>query len=182
MVRRFRPDPVPEGAIAEIVAAIRRGPSAGYAQGISVVIVLDAARRRAIADLAGEAEWVARGKEPWLSVAPVHMVLCVEPERYRSRYSEPDKDAAALRIPWWWVDGGAALTLGLLAAVDVGLAAGFLGAHAVPGLAELLGIPDEVEPLGVLTVGHPAPHGRSGSLRRGRRPPDETVHHETWGR
>lgn len=181
MVRRFRPDPIPEGVIAEITEAIRHGPSAGYAQGVSVIVVVDADRRRAIAEAVGEAAWIARGKDPWLSVAPVHLVLCVEPERYRARYAEPDKDAAALRIPWWWVDGGAALALGLLAAVDAGLAAGFLGAHAMPGLTDLLGIPEGVEPLGVLTVGHPAPDRASGSLQRGRRGTDETVHREIWG-
>lgn len=178
MVRHFRPDPIPEATIEAIVAAIRRGPSAGYAQGVSLVVVTSAERRAAIAALAGEQAWVARGKDPWLSTAPVHLVLCVEPGRYRSRYQEPDKDPAALEVPWWWVDGGAALMLGLLAAVDTGLAAGFLGAHAVPGLDRLLGIPPEVEVVGIITVGLPAPHALSRSLRRGRR--SDGVHREAW--
>jgi nitroreductase len=180
MVRRYRTDPVDPGALERIVEAAHRGPSAGYAQGVSVVVATKAPVKSAIAELAGESEWLQRGYDPWLSVAPVHLVLCVEPEAYRARYAEPGKDPAALDIPWWWVDGGAALVLILQAAVNEGLAAGFLGAHAIPGLHDLLGIPAEVEVVGVVTVGHPLPDRRSSSLDRGPRPAAEVTHREHW--
>jgi len=181
MVRRYRTDPVAPDALERIAAAAHRGPSAGYAQGVSLVVVTDPPTRSAIAGLAGEAEWLGRGYEPWLSAAPVHLVLCVEPETYRDRYAEPGKEPAALDIPWWWVDGGCALMLILQAAVDEGLAAGFLGAHSVPGLHGLLGIPPAVEVVGVVTVGHPLPDSRSSSLDRGPRPAAEVTHRECWG-
>ena len=180
MVRHYTPEPVDPEAAGRIARAALAGPSAGNSQGISVVVVTREDRRLAIARLAGEPDRVARGFDPWLSSAPVHIVLCIEPDRYRSRYAEPDKDRSALDIPWWWVDGGAALGLVLLAAVNEGLAAGFLGAHAVPGLSEHLGLPSNVEPIGVVTVGHPAADRRSSSLERGRRPEDETLRWENW--
>jgi nitroreductase len=68
----------------------------------------------------------------------------------------------------------------LLAAVDEGLAAGFLGSHAVGDLKQELGIPDEVEPIGVVTIGHPAPDRRSGSLARGRKDAADVVRREAW--
>ncbi len=179
MVRRFTADPVDDETIDRIVATIRSGPTAGYAQGVSAVTVTDPEIRSAIAVAGGEPEYLERGFDPWLSVAPVHMVLCVEPERYRRRYAEQDKDAAALQIPWWWVDGGAAMVLGVLAAIDEGLAAGFLGGHSFEGLHALLGIPEEVEIVGILTVGYPAPDRRSRSLRRGRR--DSGSYRDRWG-
>jgi len=179
MVRRYRPDPIDPAALERIARAALRGPSAGYSQGVSVVVVTDPERRAAIAGLGHEADWVARGRAPWLSPAPAHLVLCVEPGAYARRYSQPDKDPAALAVPWWWVDGGAALSLVLLAAVDEGLAAGFLGAHALPGLADLLGLPEGVVPLGVVTVGHPA--GPGARPARGRRPDAEVLHRERWG-
>jgi nitroreductase len=179
MVRRYLPDPLDPAALERIARAALRGPTAGYSQGISLVVVTDAGRRAAIARLADEGAWVARGRQPWLSPAPAHLILCVEPRAYRRRYAEPDKDPAALAVPWWWVDGGAALTLLLLAAVDEGLAAGFLGAHALPGLAELLGLPEGVTPLGVVTVGRPA--GEGGRAPRRRRPDSEVLHAEQWG-
>ena len=179
MVRRYRPEPIDPAALARIARAALRGPTAGHSQGVSVVVVTDAGRRAAIARLAGQEAWVARGRRPWLSPAPAHLVLCVEPAAYHRRYAEPDKDPAALAVPWWWVDGGAALSLLLLAAVDEGLAAGFLGAHALPGLAELLGLPEGVTPLGVVTVGHPAQEEERAPRRR--RPDSELLHGEQWG-
>lgn len=180
MARRYRDDPVDPGAVRRIAEAVRRGPSAGFAQGVSVVVVTDPDRRRAVAALAGEAEWVRRGREPWLSVAPVHLVLCVEPSTYRRRYEERDKEPSALSIPWWWVDGGAALMLVLLAAVDEGLAAGFLGGHALPAVGDLLGIPEAVEVLGVVTIGHSVDPQPPSSASRGRRPSGEVIRIEHW--
>lgn len=82
--------------------------------------------------------------------------------------------------PYWWVDAGATMMLLLLAAVDEGLAAGFLGVHSVPGLRELLSIPEAVTPIGVVTIGHPATDRRSGSLQRGWKPAAAVVHQEKW--
>jgi nitroreductase len=67
----------------------------------------------------------------------------------------------------------------LLAAVAEGLAAGFLGSHTMSELEALLGIPDDVALIGIVTIGHPATDRRSGSLARGWRP--GVVHHERWG-
>ena len=69
----------------------------------------------------------------------------------------------------------------LLAAVEEGLAAGFAGVWNLDDLRDLLGIPDEVTPMGVIPIGHPAPDKRSPSLKRGRRPLREVVHHGAWG-
>jgi nitroreductase len=179
MVRRYTGEPVDPGSLDRIVAAGLSGPSAGWAQGISAVVVADPARIAEVAAACGEERYIARGFDPWLSTAGAHIALCVEPEVYRTRYSEPDKVPAVLdAIPWWLVDGGAALMAILLAVVDEGLAAGFHGAHGAGPVADLLGIPGDVELLGIVTIGHPAADRRSASLDRGRRP--GTVHRETW--
>jgi nitroreductase len=78
------------------------------------------------------------------------------------------------------MDAGCAVMLILLAAVDEGLAAGFAGFHNLDDARELLGIPAEVTPVGVIPVGHPAPDVPSPSLRRGRRQEAEFVHRERW--
>lgn len=179
MVRAYRPDPVDAEVLRRILDTARRGPSAGYAQGQSFVVVTDAARRAALADLCNEDDYVARGFAPWLSVAPVHVVPCVSRVAYEARYAEPDKAAsrtpAEWDVPFWWVDGGAALMLLLLAVADEGLAAGFQALHDEPELRELLGLRDDEVPLGLVTIGHAAPDRPSGSLRRGRRSFDEQV-------
>ena len=184
IVRNYTDEPVDPAAVERILDVARRAPSAGFSQGQAFVVVTDSARRQRIAELAHEPEYVADGFDPWISRAPVHIVVCVSEEAYRDRYSEPDKSGSDTAqdwpVPYWWVDAGAALMLILLAAVDEGLAAGFLGSHAMPELKLELGIPDHVAPIGIVTIGHPAPDRRSGSLARGRKGIAEVVHREHW--
>lgn len=183
MVRAYRDEPVDPVVLERILDLARRGPSAGFSQGQSFVVVTDAADRARLAEICDEPAYRARGFDPWVSTAPVHVVPCVRRGAYVERYAEPDKAGAAgpegWAVPFWWVDGGAALMLLLLAAVDEGLAAGFLAVDPDPVRA-LLGIPADVDPLGLVTIGHPAPDRPSGSLARGRRPLDEVVHHGRW--
>lgn len=183
MVRHYTGEPVDAQALERILDRARRAPSAGFTQGSTFVAITDAERRRTLARACGEDAYVGRGLPPWLSSAPVHVVVCVEPERYRERYGQADKAAAAhpdaWEVPFWWVDGGATLMLLLLAAVDEGLAAGFL---AVPAerVRAVLGVPDEVALVGLVTIGHPAPDRRSSSLARGRRAWPDQVRWNGW--
>ena len=64
--------------------------------------------------------------------------------------------------------------------VDEGLAAGFAGSKDLQALRDLLGIPDEATPVGVIPIGHPAEDKRSPSLKRGRRNPDNYIHYGKW--
>lgn len=182
MVRDYLPHPVPREALERILAAALRAPSAGFAQGQRLMVVTDRARRAAVAELAGEPAYVARGFEPWLSAAPVHIVLGVAVEDYDRRYGEPDKNGREdWLVPYEFVDAGATLMTILLAAVDEGYAAGFFGAHRLPGLSALLGMPPDVVPVGIVTLGKAGADPRTGSAGRGRRPRDELVRWETWG-
>jgi len=184
MVRRYRDRPVAAGSLDRILAAARRAPSAGFSQGVEIVVVTSLEGRQRLADRAAEAAFVAAGQRPWLSRAPVHIVLAVDPARYAARYREEDKAAsvpvAEWPVPYWWVDAGAALMLMLLATADEGLAAGFLGAHAFDDLAEAVDLPDHFEAVGVVTVGHAADPSAVGSALRPRRQRKETEHHERW--
>jgi len=185
MVRNYSHEPVDPEIAERIVATARRTPSAGFTQGQSMIVVRSPETRQRIAELAGEADYVADGFDPWISRAPLHVIVCVSEQAYHDRYREPDKLTAAgdeidWPIPYWWVDAGATMMLLLLAAVDEGLVAGFLGVHSIPGLRDLLAIPTDVIPIGVVTIGHPAADRRSGSLRRGWRPAGDVVHHEKW--
>src|SRR5919106_319799 len=171
MVRNYTDQAVEDEVLGRIAAAALRAPSAGNSQAIGVVVVTDEDTRRAVAEIADEPSYVAAGFDPWISRAPAHIVISVSEKVYRDRYSEPDKlgpdgEQIDWPIPYWWVDAGAAMMAVLLAAVDENLAAGFLGVHSVPDLSTLLGIPDHFHSIGIVTVGHPAPDRRSGSLDR----------------
>ena len=185
MVRNYTNEPVDPEALDRILAAARKAPSAGFSQGQAMVVVTEAAGRREIARLAGEDEYVATGMDPWISRAPVHVIVCVSKKIYFDRYAESDKKGEPNTdedwpVPYWWVDAGATMMLVLLAVVAEGLAAGFLGSHRMPELKAAFGIPDDMDPIGIVTIGHAAADRRSGSLHRGWKPDDEVVHRERW--
>ena len=169
MVRNYDPaKPVSREQLERIAAAAQRAPSAGFSQGQRIVIVTDDQARRRIADICDEPAYVAAGFAAWISRAPALIVPCVSEQAYHDRYREPDKlrpDGSEIDwpIPYWWVDIGATWMLIHLAAINEGLAAGFLGADRSPELQQQLGIPADFVPIGVVTVGYPAPDRRSGS-------------------
>jgi nitroreductase len=187
MVRNYTDEPVAREAIERIISRGRKAPSGGFSQGLRLVVVTDAETRRLIAELAGEREYLEKGFEPWISRAPVHVVVCTREEDYHDRYRAPDKlreDGTEIDwpVPWWFVDAGKATMLLLLAAVDEGLGAGLFGLDpgGNEGLRSLLEIPGDVAVVGVVTVGHPAPETRRGSSSRGWKPLEEVIHWQHW--
>ena len=72
-IRRFKPDPVPEAVLTEILDAAIRAPSAGNAQNWVFLVVRDAEQRRKLGVLYRKASdiasamYVARGRPPHLT-------------------------------------------------------------------------------------------------------------------
>lgn len=185
MVRNYTDELVGDEVLMRIAASALRAPSAGNSQAIAVVVVTSDSMRQQIAALADEAEYVTAGFDPWISRAPAHIVISVSEQIYRDRYFEPDKldengESIEWSIPYWWVDAGASLMAVLLATVNEGLAAGFLGVHSVPHLASLLDLPQHHQPIGIVTIGHPSPDRRSSSLDRPKRRTNTVIHRDRW--
>jgi FMN reductase [NAD(P)H] len=190
MVRAYTPDPVPREALERIVATIRRAPSAGFSQGQRFVVVTDPERRRAIADAVGEEFYVEQGFAPWISGAAALVVVCTREEDYHDRYRQPDKlvegEEIEWPVPYWHVDAGKAAMLVLMAAIEEGLAAGLFGidGEGQQRVRELLGLPDDVALVEVITLGYAGDDTASDRLSsrgtRPRKPLDDLVRWETW--
>jgi nitroreductase len=185
MVRNFTGEPVAEDVIERIVAAGQRAPSAGFSQGVNYVVVTDRETRKAVGEIAGEEHYVAGGFDPFISGAPVQIVICTSERVYHERYNEPDKkpegeDEIDWPIPYWHTDAGASMVLVLLAAVNEGLGSAFIGVEEPARLQALLDIPEEWLPIGVVMIGHAAPDTKSGSLKRGHRKLEDVLHRERW--
>jgi nitroreductase len=185
-VRNYLEEPIPRETLERVVSRGRGIPSGGFSQGLRLIVVTDESTRHRIAELADEQEYVAMGFDPWISRAPAHIVIGTREEDYHDRYRQPDKlqeDGTEIEwpVPYWHVDAGAAMMLLMLAAVDEGLAAGVFGVLDWRPVWELLGIPDDVLPVAVVTIGKPAPETKErGSRKRGWKPIDEVVHWERW--
>ena len=184
-VRRFEEGGVPREAIEKIARLAQRTPSAGFSQGQRLVVVTDPERRREVARVCREDDYVEMGFGPWISECAAQFVPCVSEEIYHRRYREPDKlDESGTEIDWpipyWWVDVGATMQNVMLAAVNEGLGCGFVGTDDIPALKRVLGLPDEFSPIGVMPVGIAVPDKRSPSLKRGWVPFEEFARWERW--
>jgi nitroreductase len=85
-------------------------------------------------------------------------------------------------VPYWFVDAGALMMLVLAATIDEGLAGAFVGHPEQKRIFdELLGLPDEVVPIGLALIGRAGDDPPAGSrLKERRRDLDDLVHWQRW--
>jgi FMN reductase [NAD(P)H] len=192
-VRAYDGRPVPRDMLERITnAAVVRAPSAGFSQGLRLVVVTDPATRKEIAIAAAEEELVAQGRPRWKADAPVHVVVLTREADYHERYQRADK----LKItggtelewpaPYWYVDAGAAVMTLMLAAIDEGLVTGIFGVTDVPALRRALDLPDDLQFVAVVTMGYAAeaddPSRGASVFSQRRKSRDDVVQWERWAR
>jgi FMN reductase [NAD(P)H] len=192
-VRTYDPRPVPRDVLERIAnAAVVRAPSAGFSQGLRLVVVTDSAIRQEIAVAAAEEELATQGRPRWKADAPVHVVVLVREADYHERYQQRDKlevtggTEIEWPAPYWYVDAGAAAMALMFAAIDEGLATAIFGVTDVPALKRTLGIPDDVHFVAVVTMGYPTaddafPEEAKSAFKQRRKPREEVVRWEKWG-
>ena len=191
MVRSYADTPVDPGVVDRALAHATRAPSAGFTQGWAFLLLDSPADVRRFWEVSTDAAAVDR-PSAWLEGmmrAPVVVLPCSSKAAYLDRYAEPDKgwtdrDESRWRMPYWHMDAAKASLLILQTVTDAGLGACFFG--VVPeredALREAFGIPATHDPIGVITIGHPAPGGSPGSpARRPRVPWQDVVHRGRWG-
>jgi nitroreductase len=189
MVRTYTDQPVAPDVLDRVLAAARRAPSAGNTQALDLLVLDGPGSTGAYWDVTLPTERRSSFRWPGLLRAPVLVIPCVRPGAYVERYAEADKartglgdDVAAWTVPYWHVDGGAAVMAMLLAAVGEGLGALLFGQFGhEPAVRAAFAIPDDVAVLGTIALGHPAPDEPGGrSATRPRRSLDDIVHRGTW--
>jgi nitroreductase len=188
MCRNFSDIPVAAADLAAVLGAARTAPSAGNTWALDIVSLSDRAAVRRYWNVALPEARRAEFAWPGLLAAPVLLVPYVRADAYVDRYAEHDKAATGLggaaadwSVPYWFVDGGAAVMSMLLSAEDRGLGALFFGQfdHEA-ALRTAFGVPDDRVALGTIALGHAADERpRTGSQRR--RPGVESfVHGDRW--
>jgi nitroreductase len=186
MVRAYDPGrPVPPDAVDALCAAALRAPSAGFTQGVSLLVVSAEERRAAFwaATADRETAWL-RG----MRGAPVLIMLWTSRQAYLDRYAEPDKgwadrDPDRWSAPYWYVDGGMAAMAALVTAVDRQLGACFFGipTDASNRVRQAFDVPSDQLSVGVISLGYPVPAPALGSpTRRPRKAAAALVHRERW--
>jgi len=157
-IRKFKPQPVSDDLITQLLKAAMNAPSAGNQQPWHFIVIRD----RAILDEVPKIHPYAQ----MLKEAPLAIAICGDMEKQ-------------LHEGYWVQDCSAATENLLLAAHALGLGAVWLGVHPreerVVGLIKLLHIPEKIIPLCVIAIGYPAeekpPAGRFLQ---------ERIHYDAW--
>jgi nitroreductase len=188
MSRSFTDQTVDTSIITSCIELASRAPSAGKSQGWHVLLLENESTQR-YWDVALPAERRGGFAFPLLLQAPVIVLSMCDPTAYLERYSEPDKKATGLGegldqwvAPYWTIDASFATMTFLLALEDVKLGALFFAHSNEAGLRKEFNIPDHIEILGTIAVGHEAvgrkPQGRSAE--RIRRSVESIIHQKNW--
>ena len=186
MIRSYQADRhVPADALDAILEAALRAPSAGFTQGVSLLVLSAGTERDTFWQAAAQTDstWL-RG----MRAAPVLVLVWTSEQVYLDRYAEPDKgwtdrDPARWSAPYWFVDAGMASMAALLSAIDHDLAACFFGipVDRIAAVREAFGVPASQLSVGVISVGYPARAPALGSpTRRPRKSISESIHRGTW--
>ena len=189
MCRSFTTDPVAPDLLDRVLDAGRRAPAAGNSAGTHLIVLEGPEQTARYWDVTLPAERRAGFRWPHLLDAPVLVLPLADPAAYVARYAEPDKARTGLGegrdawpIPYWTVDTAFAAMSMLLAAEDGGLGALFFGIfRGGDELLAALGVPDGLEPIGTIALGHRRgddPPGRSAG--RGRPTLAEYAHRGGW--
>jgi len=113
-IRKFLDVPVEWEKVTQIVDAARCAPSAGNLQNWKFIVVLNEDKRKSIAE--------ACVHQLWMGKAPVHIIVCAEPERAKRFYGIRGERLYTIQ------NCGAAIENALLTAHSIGLAACWVGA------------------------------------------------------
>lgn len=139
-IRRYSEAEVEWEKIGKILEAGTMAPSAGNLQDWKFIVVTEESTREAIAKACME--------QTWMAFAPVHIIVCSEPSNTERHYG-----IRGLRL-YTIQNSAAAIQNMLLAAHDLGLGSCWVGAFEEELVRQHAGIPDNVRPQGIITVGY----------------------------
>lgn len=140
-VRKFKPEAqVPAELLHRIIDAARWAPSAGNMQPAEFIIVRDPAVKQQLVGAALGQSFIAQ--------APVIIVVCADTQRSAIKYGERGKILYSIQ------DTAASIQNLMLAAHDLGLSTCWIGAFYEDKVAEALGAPPGVVPMGLIPLGY----------------------------
>jgi nitroreductase len=163
MCREYLGSDVPGEKLDRILDLASRYPSAGHTEPQEFIVVRDRRVKEDLARAALDQTFVAR--------APLVIVVVSDIRRSAKRYGERGVNFFSI------IDGAFVAMLILLAVVDEGLGACFVGSFYDQEVQEVLGLPRDVRPIGIIPIGYCAEEPR----RFARRSRAQIVHRDRYG-
>ena len=167
MIREYDLDrqQIPDEIIKKLINNAHRAPSAGHTQVQEFIIVKDISIKKKLRKAAVNQEYVEK--------APVLIVVCSNTSRSVGRYGTRGREFYSI------VDGAFASMLILLTAVNEEIGACFVGAFQDNKVSEILELPKDVRPIGIVCIGYPSSSEEPERLERIN--VNALVHHEKYG-
>lgn len=164
--RSYKPDPVPQSHVLQILEAARLAPSACNQQPWRFAVVRDPGLRRCVV----EEGFLPGIKMTWAIAAPVQVVVGMETSFLTHRLA-----ASVSGVKYPWVDIGIAGEHLVLAATALGLGTCWIGWIKPRAIARLVEWPRSVKPVVVITLGYPNEEEEPAKLPSARRKPLEEL-------
>jgi nitroreductase len=164
MCREFLDRGVPQEKIDRILQLASRYPSAGHTEPQEFIVVRDQRVKHDLARAAIAQMFVAQ--------APLVIVVVSDVRRSARRYGERGVRFFSI------IDGAFVAMIILLAVVEEGLGACFVGSFYDEEVQEVLSLPQEVRPIGIIPIGYCA----EGPRKFRRRSREQIVHRDQYGR
>lgn len=141
-VRKYETREVEQEKLEKLLETANSAPSAGDLQGYEIIVVRDRNRRKALSDAAYGQRFVAE--------APLALVFCADHLLSASRYGERGAKLYAIQ------DATIAAAYVQLAATALGLATVWVGAFDPKAVRAVVGLPEHITPVAIISVGYPA--------------------------
>jgi nitroreductase len=166
MIREYDLDKqIPDEIIRKLIKNAHRAPSAGHTQVQEFIIVKDISIKKKLRKAAVNQEYVEK--------APVLIVVCSNTSRSIGRYGSRGREFYSI------IDGAFASMLILLTAVNEGIGACFVGAFQDNKVSEILQLPKDIRPIGIICIGYYPSSEKPEKLERINI--DALVHYEKYG-
>jgi len=163
MCREYLGSDVPQEKLDRILDMASRYPSAGHTEPQEFVVVRDQRVKEDLARAALDQRFVAQ--------APLVIVVVSDIRRSATRYGERGVHFFSI------IDGAFVAMLVLLAVVDEGLGACFVGSFYDQEVQDVLGLPQDIRPIGIIPIGYCA----EGPRKFARRSRAQIVHRDRYG-
>lgn len=158
-VRAYKPDAVEDEKLQAVLHAARLAPTAANRQPIRFVVVHTADKENELKRIYGA---------DWFTEPPIVICACVVPSEAWVRASDRKNHCD--------IDAAIAMDHLVLAAANEGLGACWICAFNPVEAREVLGLPDDVEPVAFTPLGYPADLPRE----KKRKPLGDLVKFERW--
>ncbi|MCE5387520.1 MAG: oxygen-insensitive NADPH nitroreductase [Acidithiobacillus sp.] len=151
-IRRFRPDPLPDGLLEEIVRAGQQAPTSSNLQAYRILRITEPGLRSQLADWAGAQEYVR--------LAPEFLVFCADlrrAQRICQRQETPFVAGMTEHFLIATIDAALCAQNCVVAAESEGLGVCYIGAvrNHPEEISQALALPEQVYPIFGLCLGYP---------------------------